>query len=114
MVAFDVNGTLSDMQGLAPRFESVGAPPGLVDLWFAQTLRDGFALSAAGAYADFSTVATACLAALLEDVPDLRGSPRTQPRTWSGACRRPTPAGGSHTPRPTCSRLTSAKSGLVS
>jgi 2-haloacid dehalogenase len=43
----------------------------LVDTWFAQTLRDGFALTAAGAYADFSTIATACLSALFDDVQDL-------------------------------------------
>jgi 2-haloacid dehalogenase len=75
VVAFDVNETLSDMQGLVPRFEDIGAPPGLLDLWFAQTLRDGFALTAAGAYADFSTIASACLSALFDDVPDLDGSP---------------------------------------
>lgn len=75
MVAFDVNETLSDMQGLAPRFKAVGAPPGLIDLWFAQTLRDGLALTAAGAYADFSTIAAACLSALFDDVQELLAPP---------------------------------------
>jgi 2-haloacid dehalogenase len=41
----------------------------LIELWFAQTLRDGLALTASGAYADFSTIATACLSALFEELP---------------------------------------------
>jgi hypothetical protein len=49
VVVLDVNATLSDMRGLAPRLEQVGAGGELVDLWFAQTLRDGVALAAADA-----------------------------------------------------------------
>jgi 2-haloacid dehalogenase len=70
---FDVNETLSDMRGLASMLAEVDAPAELVDLWFAQTLRDGFALTAAGAYADFSSVALPLLAGLLEAVPGVRG-----------------------------------------
>lgn len=75
VVAFDVNETLSDMRGLARQLEQLGAPPGVLDVWFAQTLRDGFALTAAGAYADFSSIAIPLLAGLLKDAPGLSGSP---------------------------------------
>jgi 2-haloacid dehalogenase len=75
VVAFDVNETLSDMRGLARQLEQLGAPA-VLDLWFAQTLRDGFALTAAGAYADFSSVATPLLTRLVEDAPGLSGSPQ--------------------------------------
>jgi 2-haloacid dehalogenase len=63
------------MRGLTRRFAAVGAPGGLIDLWFAQTLRDGFALTAAGSYADFSSVAEACLSALFADVDELDARP---------------------------------------
>src|SRR5438270_4700402 len=75
VVAFDVNETLSDMRGLARQLEQLGAPPGVLDVWFAQTLRDGFALTAAGAYADFSSIAIPLLATLLKDAAGLSGSP---------------------------------------
>lgn len=65
LVLFDVNDTLSDLEPLRARFEQVGAPGGLLDVWFASTLRDGFALTAAGAYADFRTVALGVLRGLL-------------------------------------------------
>jgi 2-haloacid dehalogenase len=80
VVAFDVNETLSDMRGIARQLEQLGAPPGCFDVWFAQTLRDGFALTAAGAYADFASVATPLLTALLEEAPGLRGSPEESSR----------------------------------
>ena len=65
VVIFDVNETLSDMAPLAERFEDVGASGRLLPTWFAGVLRDGFALTAAGAYADFGSVARAGLRALL-------------------------------------------------
>src|SRR5436309_254422 len=52
LVLFDVNETLSDLEPIRPRFEEVGAPGDLLEVWFASTLRDGLALTAAGAYAD--------------------------------------------------------------
>jgi 2-haloacid dehalogenase len=75
LVLFDVNETLSDLQPLRARFEEVGAPGQLLELWFASTLRDGFALTAAGAYADFRTVAVAALRAQLTQVEALRRDP---------------------------------------
>lgn len=65
-VAFDVNGTLSDLSPMAERFAAVGAPAHLARLWFAGTLRDGFALAAAGASAPFARIAAAVLRSLLE------------------------------------------------
>lgn len=59
------------MSPLGQRFERVGAPTDLRGLWFASTLRDGFALTATGGYADFRTVARASLETTLATV---RGS----------------------------------------
>jgi 2-haloacid dehalogenase len=64
-VVFDVNETLSDMTPLRARFEEVGAPADLMTAWFAGVLRDGFALTAAGAYADFADIARDGLRTLL-------------------------------------------------
>ena len=38
-VLLDINETVTDLQALAPRLESVGAPAVLLDIWFAGTLR---------------------------------------------------------------------------
>jgi 2-haloacid dehalogenase len=75
VVVFDVNQTLSNFDGLVPRFQEVNADPGVVPIWFAATLRDGFALTAAGGYADFSDIAIATLTALLSGNARLLGSP---------------------------------------
>ncbi len=56
VVAVDVNETLSDLSPMAAQFEEVGAPAALAKLWFASLLRDGFALTAAGASQPFSQV----------------------------------------------------------
>ena len=45
-VLLDVNETLLDLSGLQPAFDSLGIPDAL-PLWFARTLRNGFALAAA-------------------------------------------------------------------
>lgn len=74
VAVFDVNETLSDMKGLASRLEEVGAGTDLLPAWFVATLRDGFALTAAGAYADFSAVAVPTLAAMLAGAETLRGT----------------------------------------
>jgi 2-haloacid dehalogenase len=68
LVLFDVNETLSDLQPLRARFEEVGAPGDLLEVWFASTLRDGFALTAAAGYADFRTVAVGVLRGRLGQV----------------------------------------------
>ncbi|MDJ0382130.1 haloacid dehalogenase type II [Streptomyces sp. G-G2] len=73
VLVFDVNETLSDMSPLESRFEEIGAPPSLFRLWFAGVLRDGFALTAAGAFAEFSAVAREGLRGLLPSVPGWSG-----------------------------------------
>ena len=65
VVVFDVNETLSDMEPMRATFAAIGAPPDLLDTWFASTLRDGFALTAAGATASFPDVAGDVLRTLL-------------------------------------------------
>lgn len=65
VVILDVNETLSDMGGLEPLFERIGLRRAAVATWFASTLRDGIALTAAGGYADFAAVARATLATML-------------------------------------------------
>lgn len=61
LVVFDVNETLTDLSPLRDRLESVGAPRHLLDSWFVATLRDGFALTSVGAYAEFADVAKSAL-----------------------------------------------------
>jgi len=75
LVLFDVNETLSDLGPLRRRFEEVGAPGELLEVWFASTLRDGIALAAAGAYADFQTVALAVLRGRLDQIETLARDP---------------------------------------
>ena len=65
LVVLDVNETLSDMAPLRQRFVEVGAPAHLLDVWFAGTLRDGFALAVTGSAASFPDVGTGVLRALL-------------------------------------------------
>lgn len=69
LLVLDVNETLSDLTGLRGRFEQIGADAGLMPLWFAGVLRDGFALTAAGGYAPFAQVARDGLRALLVRTP---------------------------------------------
>ena len=69
VVVFDVNETLSDMSPLAGRFAAVGAPEHTAALWFAGLLRDGFALTAAGAPGRFVDLADGGLRAVLAGVP---------------------------------------------
>jgi 2-haloacid dehalogenase len=76
VAVFDVNETLSNLDGFASLLEDAGGDPGVLPLWFAATLRDGFALTAAGAYADFSEIAVPTLTALLTGTNGLRGSPQ--------------------------------------
>jgi 2-haloacid dehalogenase len=75
VVLFDVNETLSDMTPLRQRFAAVGAAPELFSNWFAATLRDGFALTAARGYAGFREVAAAALRSLLEQSRHWTGDP---------------------------------------
>lgn len=75
VLALDVNETLSDMSPLAARLEQVGAPGHLLATWFASALRDGFALTAASAYADFAEVAGDALRSTLAAVDGLTREP---------------------------------------
>lgn len=68
VVVLDVNETLSDMSPLAARWEDVGAPAHLARQWFAELLRDGFAVTAAGGSVPFATVAAATASRLLAPV----------------------------------------------
>lgn len=68
VVVFDVNETLSDMAPMARRFTDVGAPGATAELWFASLLRDGFALTAAGANERFAVLADGALRVVLADV----------------------------------------------
>jgi 2-haloacid dehalogenase len=72
VVVFDVNEASSDMGPLRGRLEEVGAPGHPRDTWFAGTLRDGCALTAAGEYAEFAAVAKAALRVVLSRVHGLR------------------------------------------
>jgi 2-haloacid dehalogenase len=65
VIVLDVNETLSDLRPLAERFVEVGAEPGASELWFAATLRDGFALSVADARPVFADVAREAARTLL-------------------------------------------------
>ncbi|MCW6006564.1 haloacid dehalogenase type II [Micromonospora sp. CPCC 205371] len=60
-VVFDVNETLFSLERLGPAFADAGVDPGLVPLWFARLLRDGFALTAMGRYAPFADLAADAL-----------------------------------------------------
>ena len=62
-VLLDVNETLLDLSGLQPAFASLGVPDAQA-LWFARTLRNGFALAAANDCRPFAEVARATLVSL--------------------------------------------------
>lgn len=62
-VLLDVNETLLDLSGLQPAFDSLGLPDAQ-PLWFARTLRNGFALAAANDCRPFADVARASLISL--------------------------------------------------
>lgn len=68
LIVFDVNETLSDMSPMGDRFADLGAPRELATLWFASLLRDGFALTAAGAHERFAVLAEHVLRAQLAGV----------------------------------------------
>lgn len=60
-VAFDVIETIFSLEELRPRLVAAGLPSEALELWFAQILRDGFALDASGVYRPFRDVAYATL-----------------------------------------------------
>ncbi|MGQ0573622.1 MAG: haloacid dehalogenase type II [Pseudonocardia sp.] len=60
-VAFDVVETLISLEPLRRRFVEVGLPDSTLERWFDRMLRDGMALTLAGDYEPFPTVASAAL-----------------------------------------------------
>src|SRR5215207_9309142 len=83
VLVLEVNETLSDLEPMRERFEQVGLPGHALDAWFAATLRDGFALTAAGTYPAFRDVASGALRALLASTGSTRPTPST--RCWPGS-----------------------------
>jgi 2-haloacid dehalogenase len=76
VVAFDVVGTLFTLEAPRRVLVAAGAPAAALDLWFAQTLRDYFALSHSGGYAPLKEVLTATLPRTLAQMgvePDAGG-----------------------------------------
>jgi 2-haloacid dehalogenase len=69
VLLFDVNETLSDLAPMAGRFEDVGAPGRLAGTWFAGLLRDGFALTVAGAAKPFKQIGEELLRTSLHGLP---------------------------------------------
>jgi 2-haloacid dehalogenase len=65
VLVLDVNETLSDLSPMRARFEAAGLTADSLDIWFAATLRDGFALTAAGTYGEFRTIGADVLAGQL-------------------------------------------------
>ena len=57
VVAFDVIETTFSLESLGPKLAGAGLSADLLPVWFARTLRDGFALAATNTYAPFSRVA---------------------------------------------------------
>ncbi len=65
-IAFDVIGTLFSLESLRDELTSRGAPPLALEVWFAESLKEYFALSHSGGYAPFKDVIAAVLARLLQ------------------------------------------------
>lgn len=63
-VAFDVIETVFSLEKLRDRLPSLGLPRDALEVWFAQTLRDAFALETTGVYQPFREIASATLTSL--------------------------------------------------
>lgn len=70
VLVLDVNETLSDLSHLRKGVESAGIHWTVVDLWFAQILRDGFALATRGDSAGFADIARHTLRTLAPGLDD--------------------------------------------
>lgn len=64
-IAFDVIETLFSLEPLGARMKEAGLPEGTLRVFFAQMLRDAFALEASGIYKPFPEIASANLAIVL-------------------------------------------------
>ena len=62
--AFDIIETVFSLERLRERLTAAGLPGGSLETWFAQTLRDAFALEVTGVYKPFREIASATLASL--------------------------------------------------
>jgi 2-haloacid dehalogenase len=67
-VVFDIIGTCFSLSQVADALSRAGAPPHALPLWFARSLRDGFALSHAGGYQPLKAVLEAELARTLRQL----------------------------------------------
>lgn len=67
VIVFDVNETLSDMRPLGAAFTGSGMPSHMARIWFAEILRDGFALTAVGDNPAFADLAAESLQRLIAD-----------------------------------------------
>ena len=67
VVAFDAIQTVFSLEPLRDRLVALGLPGHTLELWFARTLRDGFALAAAGVFRPFAEVAAGTLEGLLAE-----------------------------------------------
>lgn len=74
-VAFDALQTVFSLEPVRGRLTAAGLPAHALEVWFARTLRDGFALAAAGSYQPFLTVAGGTLAGLFAE----HGQPDADP-----------------------------------
>ncbi|MCZ4260007.1 haloacid dehalogenase type II [Limimaricola sp. G21655-S1] len=65
-IAFDAVETLFSLESLRPRIEAAGLPGHALETWFAQMLRDAFALCALDIYKPFRELAEATLDAMMK------------------------------------------------
>jgi 2-haloacid dehalogenase len=66
-VAFDIIGTVFDIEPLRPKLEGLGLPGSSLERLYAETLRDAMALACAGGFAPFITVMRSALGQLLAE-----------------------------------------------
>ena len=102
-VAFDVIGTLFSLNRPRDALMHLGAPPYALDLWFAQSLRDFFALSHSGAYVPLKDALTAALPRTLTALDVAFGDDELQ--AVVATFRELDPSDGAHE---ACSALVSA------
>jgi len=75
---FDVIETLFSLEPLQAGFQQLGMPEGSDKVFFAQLLRDAFALSATGQFYSFPEIAAASLEVLLESAGQKAGPEQVQ------------------------------------
>jgi 2-haloacid dehalogenase len=75
---------------MAARFTEIGAPAHLARLWFTTLLRDGFALTAAGAQESFALLGAQALRVLLAGVPLNRDTDTAIDHVMNGFSSLPT------------------------